>query len=229
MQEPGATAGRPRRPGRGGPDPDPTPWQDPEVQWKPRDIALTFAKGPAAGLREDAMDVYGDFEAVEATRRMVSRRRPAARNDSMPTSRPALRQGSRRRGSSPTRGPRAVRGGGRWRWRRCAGWRTTFAGTRWVTRSPTWSTGTSTSPTSATRGVASAPSPSGRSIPSPTRSRWTRWRTGPRKPRIRGHGGLHPGRPPPQPPRRLLLPRPRRHQGSDPRDPHPCVQPDGDR
>jgi FO synthase len=55
--------------------PEPTPWQDPEVQWKPREIALSFAKGAAAGLREDAMDVYGDFEAVAITRDWSSRRR----------------------------------------------------------------------------------------------------------------------------------------------------------
>ncbi|MCA1727418.1 MAG: bifunctional FO biosynthesis protein CofGH, partial [Actinobacteria bacterium] len=45
--------------------PEPTPWQDPDVTWKPREIALTFAKGDGAGLREDAQDVYGDFDAFE--------------------------------------------------------------------------------------------------------------------------------------------------------------------
>ena len=44
--------------------PEPTPWQDPDVQWKPRRIDLTFAKGPDAGLRHDADAVYGDFEAL---------------------------------------------------------------------------------------------------------------------------------------------------------------------
>ena len=48
--------------------PEPVAWQDPEVQWKPRRIALTFAKGPDAGLRADALDVYGDFHELEATR-----------------------------------------------------------------------------------------------------------------------------------------------------------------
>ncbi|HEY1331349.1 MAG TPA: bifunctional FO biosynthesis protein CofGH [Actinomycetota bacterium] len=48
--------------------PEPVPWQDPPVRWKPREIALTFTKGPAAGLREDAAEVYGSFEAIEVTR-----------------------------------------------------------------------------------------------------------------------------------------------------------------
>ena len=43
----------------------PIAWQDPDVVWKPRQIALTFAKGPAAGLREDAAAVYGDLELLE--------------------------------------------------------------------------------------------------------------------------------------------------------------------
>ncbi len=45
----------------------PTPWQDPEVQWKPRAIALTFAKEEGAGLRADAADVYGDFDRISVT------------------------------------------------------------------------------------------------------------------------------------------------------------------
>jgi len=45
--------------------PEPVAWQDPEVAWKPRQIALTFAKGRRAGLREDADDVYGDVHAFE--------------------------------------------------------------------------------------------------------------------------------------------------------------------
>ena len=39
--------------------PEPIAWQDPEVLWKTRGTALTFTKGPDAGLREDAADVYG--------------------------------------------------------------------------------------------------------------------------------------------------------------------------
>ncbi len=45
--------------------PEPIPWQDPEVQWKPRATALTFAKAAGAGLREDAAAVYGGFDALE--------------------------------------------------------------------------------------------------------------------------------------------------------------------
>jgi FO synthase len=54
------------------------PWQDPDVQWKPRTTELTFARG---GLRADADDVYGDVAAVEveATRSWEGRRRDPAR------------------------------------------------------------------------------------------------------------------------------------------------------
>ncbi len=45
--------------------PEPIPWQDPDVQWKPRTTDLAFAKGPAAGLRGDAGEIYGDLELVE--------------------------------------------------------------------------------------------------------------------------------------------------------------------
>jgi FO synthase len=48
--------------------PEPTPWQDPEVVWKPRSIELTFAKADGAGLRVDAQEVYGDFDHVAVTR-----------------------------------------------------------------------------------------------------------------------------------------------------------------
>jgi FO synthase len=41
--------------------PRPTPWQDPEIEWKPRTIALTFSKHAGAGLRSDADHVYGDL------------------------------------------------------------------------------------------------------------------------------------------------------------------------
>ncbi len=58
--------------------PEPTSWHDPEVQWKARTIGLTFAKGPEAGLREDAVDVYGDFGEIAVTRAWVTGRRPAA-------------------------------------------------------------------------------------------------------------------------------------------------------
>jgi FO synthase len=60
--------------------PEGVPWQDPDVAWKPRTIALTFAKGPAAGLRTDALDVYGSFDdAPEVTRRWARERVPPRR------------------------------------------------------------------------------------------------------------------------------------------------------
>jgi FO synthase len=61
--------------------PEASPWQDPDVQWKPRTTALTFSKQP--GLRADAVEVYGDLEhlEVEATRRWARRRRDPARID----------------------------------------------------------------------------------------------------------------------------------------------------
>jgi len=45
--------------------PGPVPWQDPDVRWKPRTIDLAFAKGPGAGLRDDAEAVYGDFDLLD--------------------------------------------------------------------------------------------------------------------------------------------------------------------
>jgi FO synthase len=53
--------------------PGPIPWQDPDVRWKPRGIALTFAKTADAGLREDALAVYGDFDALPVTQAWGSR------------------------------------------------------------------------------------------------------------------------------------------------------------
>jgi FO synthase len=55
--------------------PQPTPWQEPEVRWKPRTISLTFAKRQDAGLREDADDVYGDFNELRVTRDWATRPR----------------------------------------------------------------------------------------------------------------------------------------------------------
>jgi len=46
--------------------PQPVPWQVPELSLRPRTIALTFAKGPDAGLRDDAEDVYGAFASDNA-------------------------------------------------------------------------------------------------------------------------------------------------------------------
>jgi FO synthase len=45
--------------------PEPVPWQDPDVQWKPRLTALTFDKGAAGGLRPDADAVYGDLGTLD--------------------------------------------------------------------------------------------------------------------------------------------------------------------
>jgi FO synthase len=75
MQEPVRRLAGPD--GRARPDvrPEPVPWQDPEVRWKPRTIELTFAKGAGAGLREDANDVYGDFDFISVTRAWEQRPR----------------------------------------------------------------------------------------------------------------------------------------------------------
>jgi FO synthase len=53
--------------------PEPAAWQDPEVHWKPRTIALTFAKSDGAGLHEDAADVYGDFDRISVTHEWANR------------------------------------------------------------------------------------------------------------------------------------------------------------
>src|SRR5437016_2316708 len=57
--------------------PEPTPWQDPEVRWKPRQVSLTFAKHASAGLRPDADDVYGDFDRISVTDAWAKRPRRA--------------------------------------------------------------------------------------------------------------------------------------------------------
>ena len=41
--------------------PEPIAWQEPSLTYKPRTIALTFAKTDGAGLRPDAEPVYGTF------------------------------------------------------------------------------------------------------------------------------------------------------------------------
>ncbi|HEX6263196.1 MAG TPA: bifunctional FO biosynthesis protein CofGH, partial [Actinomycetota bacterium] len=61
--------------------PEPIPWQDPDVQWKPRQIDLAFAKAAGAGLREDALEVYGDFEQLDVTRRWAQERMAPERLD----------------------------------------------------------------------------------------------------------------------------------------------------
>ncbi|HYJ70824.1 MAG TPA: 5-amino-6-(D-ribitylamino)uracil--L-tyrosine 4-hydroxyphenyl transferase CofH, partial [Nocardioidaceae bacterium] len=53
--------------------PEPIAWQDPDVRWKPRTIALTFAKEAEAGLRADADDVYGDTDLPVTTRDWAAR------------------------------------------------------------------------------------------------------------------------------------------------------------
>ncbi len=68
MQEPVARLAGPDGLPLPGAVPEPVPWQDPEVRWKPRVIGLAFAKADGAGLRADAGDVYGDFEFISATR-----------------------------------------------------------------------------------------------------------------------------------------------------------------
>ncbi len=72
-------------------------WQDPDIQWKPRSIDLTFAKGPAAGLRQDAVAVYGDFEVLdnEVTRSWARRKVVPARIDA--DVKAALRRAERHR------------------------------------------------------------------------------------------------------------------------------------
>ena len=45
--------------------PEPIAWQDPDLVYKPRSIALTFAKAEGAGLRADAEQVYGDLDLAE--------------------------------------------------------------------------------------------------------------------------------------------------------------------
>jgi FO synthase len=59
--------------------PEPTPWQDPDVRWKPRTTALTFAKD--ASLRDDQAEVYGDWDSLEVrtTAAWASRRRDPGR------------------------------------------------------------------------------------------------------------------------------------------------------
>ncbi len=71
------------------------PWQDPEVQWKPRTTDLAFAKGPGAGLRADAEAVYGELPEPEdaRTRAWFAERVPPERLE--PEIREALRRAER--------------------------------------------------------------------------------------------------------------------------------------
>jgi FO synthase len=61
--------------------PEPVEWQDPDVQWKPRRTELTFAKGADAGLREDSLAVYGDWDELDVTRSWIRERVPGPRLD----------------------------------------------------------------------------------------------------------------------------------------------------
>ncbi|MGZ8572238.1 MAG: bifunctional FO biosynthesis protein CofGH, partial [Actinomycetota bacterium] len=77
--------------------PEPVPWQDPDVQWKPRTTDLAFAKAAGAGLREDATDVYGDLSEPdnEVTRAWFAERVEPERLDL--DIRAALRKAERHR------------------------------------------------------------------------------------------------------------------------------------
>ena len=92
--------------------PEPIAWQEPELTWKPRTIALTFAKDDGAGLRADAEPVYGTFTSGQRRHGCLGRRarRPAA------TRRRDPRRAAHGRAPSPDHrrpGARAVPGRGR--------------------------------------------------------------------------------------------------------------------
>jgi len=76
--------------------PEPIAWQDPDVRWKPRVTALDFAKGPGAGLREDATSIYGELAGAdnEVTRAWYADRSAPERIDA--PVREALRKAERR-------------------------------------------------------------------------------------------------------------------------------------
>jgi FO synthase len=64
-----------------GASPRPTPWQHPDVTWKPRRIALDFAKRDGAGLRGDAAVVYGELPPEDAVTRAWAAAAAPARLD----------------------------------------------------------------------------------------------------------------------------------------------------
>jgi len=79
--------------------PEPVAWQDPGLTYKPRSIALTFAKTEGAGLRADADPVYGSFASDNAvTAAWAVQTRAPARLDA--EIRDALRAAEARRGLS---------------------------------------------------------------------------------------------------------------------------------
>jgi FO synthase len=57
--------------------PGPIAWQEPSLTFKPRTIALTFAKTDEAGLRADAEPVYGTFTNDNAVTAAWAAERPA--------------------------------------------------------------------------------------------------------------------------------------------------------
>ena len=93
--------------------PEPVAWQDPGLTYKPRSIALTFAKEDGAGLRADADPVYGTFAADNAVTAAwaaaAARPRPAGcRDPRRPSSRGSPPPAQRRPGA----GAVPCRGGG---------------------------------------------------------------------------------------------------------------------
>src|SRR5215211_1498839 len=76
--------------------PEPIAWQDPDVAWKPRTIDLTFAKASQAGLRADAVAIYGELPPEDpVTAAWQARRVSPARIDA--EVRTALRLAERHR------------------------------------------------------------------------------------------------------------------------------------
>jgi FO synthase len=66
---------------REGVAPEAVAWQHQDVRWKPRTIDLTFAKAAGRGLRDDALAVYGDFDALPVTKAWAEQRRSPERLD----------------------------------------------------------------------------------------------------------------------------------------------------
>ena len=112
-------AGSPARRARGrrASVPEPTPWQDPEVAWKPRDDRAHVREGRTApGCARTPTDVYGDFDAHRghagvggapaASARAPGRGRSAARWRRPPTA-GATTHRRRGAGAVPGGGPRA--------------------------------------------------------------------------------------------------------------------------
>jgi FO synthase len=81
MQRPVAALAGPDGLATPGQRPEAVQWQDPDVQWKPRRIELTFAKESGAGLREDSLAVYGDWDELEVTRGWEQSKVDASRLD----------------------------------------------------------------------------------------------------------------------------------------------------